>query len=125
MAITAQNMSYNTSGPAFSFQQVAFGGRDNQELAYRGQVTFTGDGATTSATVNWIDGSQTPFFNPGNPPTAVAPKMVLAQANGGTAAATISVASVTSITTTGALLTFSAAPANLATLIVSIVIFPY
>jgi len=124
MAIPAVNATWTTSGPSATFQQVAFGGKDMLELAYRGQVTFVGDGATTAAVINWIDGTQTPFWTPG-PPTAVAPKIVIAQMNGGTVATSISIVSVTSITSTSATVNFSAAPANAATCVVSFMVIPY
>lgn len=102
------NAVWNKSGPAFSFQQVAFGGTDVQELAYRGTATLTGDGSSATITVNFIDGTQTPFSTPGNPPAAVAPKMVLCQFNSGAvAAATAMILGVTSITTTGFVITLA------------------
>jgi hypothetical protein len=93
------------SGPAFTFQQMAFGGADSKEMAYRGRATFTGDAASNTVTINFIDGTQTPFFSPGNPPTAVAPSMVIATASASSVASTWSttvfISGVTSITTTG------------------------
>lgn len=104
MANTA-NAVWDKQGPAFTFQQMALGGTDNQVLAYRGTATFTGDAATATVTVNFIDGTQTPFFTPGNPPTAVAPKIVLVQVNSGAVSATVNILGVTSITTTGFVVT--------------------
>jgi hypothetical protein len=104
MANTA-NAVWRKTGPAFTFQQVAFGGADVQEMAYRGTATFTGDAASTTVTINFIDGTQTPFFTPGNPPTAVAPTIVLAQVNSGGVTATVNILGVTSITTTGFVIT--------------------
>lgn len=122
MANTA-NATYNTSGPGFSFQQLAFGGRDMQELAYRGSVTFTGDNATSTLTINWIDGTQTPFFTPGNPPTAVAPKLVMAQVTTGAVSGT-NITGISSITTTGCVVQFSGnVPASAFT--VAFVVYPY
>jgi hypothetical protein len=94
------NATWNASGPAFTFQQVAFGGKDMAEMAYRGSATFTGDAATGVVTINFIDGTQTPFFTPGNPPTAVAPALVIATVGKGATVANAS-GGVTAITTTG------------------------
>jgi len=102
------------SGPAFTNQVVAFGGKDAQEVAYRGRATFTGDAATATVTVNFIDGTQTPFFTQANPPVAVAPTTVIATAgsngstNAGTWSATVFIVGVTSITTTGFVVTAAA-----------------
>lgn len=94
------NASYIGSGPAFTNQVVALGGKDALELAYRGKASFTGDGSTSTVTVNFIDGTQTPFFTQGNPPTAVAPSAVMATIGSG-ATATVYAGGVTSISTTG------------------------
>lgn len=104
----AANAVWVNQGPAFNFQQMALGGTDMKELAYRGKVTLTGDAATSTITVNFIDGTQTPFFTPGNPPTAVAPSMVLCQFNSGGVTATVNILGVTSITTTGFVITLEA-----------------
>ena len=118
------NMSWaNTSGPAFSFQQMAFGGRDMQELAYRGSVTFTGDASTNTLTVNWVDGTATPFFTPGNPPTAVAPKLVFAHVVTGAVSGT-NITGISSISTTGCVVQFSGnVPASSFT--VGLIVVPY
>ena len=99
MANTA-NATWVGSGPAFTFQQMAFGGADSKELAYRGKATFTGDASTSVVTINFIDGVQTPFFSPDNPPVAVAPTMVIATVGAGATSANAS-GGVTAITTTG------------------------
>ena len=101
----AANAVWRKSGPAFSFQQLALGGADAQELAYRGTATFTGDGSTATCTISFVDGTATPFFTPGNPPTAVAPTLVLAQVQAGAVSATVGHIDVTSITTTGFVIT--------------------
>lgn len=124
MAITAQSTTYNTSGPAFTNQVVALGGKDAAEIAYRGSFNFTGDGATTTANVVWIDGVQTPFFTQANPPVAVAPKLVMCGSSNSAAAGTAFAVNVGAITTTGATLTFSVAPSAVAYQ-VPFVIFPY
>jgi hypothetical protein len=124
MANAAQNISYNASGPAFSFQQVALGGKDASELAYRGSITFTGDNATSTVVANFIDGTQTPFFTQANPPVAAAPKLVLANISSGATATTFCTVGVTSITTTGCTLQFNGTtPASSIT--VALVIIPY
>lgn len=112
MAITAQNASYRGQGPVGGGSTIlAFGGSSMQELAYIGTATFTGDGATSTATLNYIDGTNTLSFTP----TAV-----LAQRIGGTAAATITCyATDNADSGKTATVTFSAAPANGATYIVA------
>jgi hypothetical protein len=59
MAIPAQALLLNQPGnPAIvASQQNAWGGTDSNAPAFRGYVTFTLDGALTTATINWIDGS--------------------------------------------------------------------
>jgi hypothetical protein len=106
------NATWATSGPAFTNQVVAFGGRDAAELAYHGVASFTGDNATATVTLNWIDGTQTPFFTQGNPPTAVAPFAVFVGPTNTAAANAVVVQNVSSISSTGCVLTLSAnAPA--------------
>lgn len=66
MAITAQTPSVLPTGapslgPAGA---ICSGPGDVQEPAFVATVTFTGDGATTAAVVNWIDGTQTLPFTP-------------------------------------------------------------
>jgi hypothetical protein len=124
MAITAISTTYTTSGPAFTNQVVAFGGRDATEIAYHGVFNFTGDGASTSATFNWIDGVQTPFFTQANPPVAVAPKAVLLGSLQSVAAGTACSFNVSAISTTGCVITFSAAPSAVAYTL-PFIIFPY
>lgn len=99
MANTATAV-YVGSGPAFTNQVIALGGKDALELAYRGTATFTGDASTSTVTVNFIDGVQTPFFTQANPPVAVAPTAVVATVGKG-ATATTYAGGVASITTTG------------------------
>ena len=66
MAIIAQTPSVLPAGaPALGpAGNIVFGPGDVQEPAFVGTVTFTGDGATTAAVVNWIDGTQTLPFTP-------------------------------------------------------------
>lgn len=124
MAITNIATNYTTAGPAFTNQVVAIGGRDNSELAYHGYFSFTGDGATTSAAFNWIDGTQTPFFTQANPPTAVAPAAVFVGPLQSAAAGTASTMNVNSVTTTGVTITFGTAPSAVAYKI-PFIVFPY
>jgi len=123
MANTA-NTTWATNGPAFTNQQLAFGGRDMAELAYHGWVAFTGDNATATVTVNWIDGTQTPFFTQANPPVAVAPKAVFVGPTNTAATSAVVVQNVNSITTTGCVLTLSAnAPA--VAIVIPFIVFPF
>lgn len=66
MAITAQNMtSIVAGGPSMGTGGAyAFGPGDVLEPGFVGQVTFTGDGATTAATLNFIDGTNAIPFTP-------------------------------------------------------------
>jgi hypothetical protein len=107
------NATWQGSGPAFTNQLVAFGGKDVQEMAYRGYITFTGDASTAGFTVNFIDGTQTPFYTQANPPTTVAPKLVLVGPMIGTASSACIYQTVASITASAFTVTTSAAiPAN-------------
>jgi hypothetical protein len=125
MAIAAQNVVWATGGPDFTNQVVAFGGRDQTELAYHGYLSFTGDGSSTSVTIQWIDGTQTPFFTQANPPTAVAPKAVLlGPLNTPSGTTTTMSFNVSALTSTGATLTSSAAFPAVAC-IIPLIVFPY
>lgn len=124
MAITAISTTYTTQGPAFTNQVLAVGGRDATEIAYHGSFNFTGDAATTTATFNWIDGTQTPFFTQANPPVAVAPNLVLVGSLQSAAAGSTIAVNVNSVTTTGVTLTFSAAPSAVAYK-VPFIVMPY
>jgi hypothetical protein len=124
MAITSISTTYTTSGPAFTNQVMALGGRDATEIAYHGVFNFTGDGAATSATFNWIDGVQTPFFTQANPPVAVAPKAVFLGGTNSAAAGTAAATNVSSVTSTGCVITFSAAPSAVAYTL-PFIIYPY
>ena len=61
MAIPAQNVTWY--GPALAQGQLQSQGgiSGSQSKAVVGSATFVGDGATTTATLNWIDGVQKPF----------------------------------------------------------------
>lgn len=66
MAITAQSLTPLPVGaPSLSPAGASVSGPgDAQEPFVVGTVTFTGDGATTAAVVNWIDGTNTIPFTP-------------------------------------------------------------
>jgi hypothetical protein len=118
------NATWTTSGPAFTNQVLAFGGRDSLEVAYHGVASFTGDNATATVTLNWVDGTATPFFTQANPPTAVAPFAVFVGPTNTAAANAVVVQNVSSITTTGCVLTLSAnAPA--VAIKIPFIVFPY
>jgi hypothetical protein len=118
------NATWTTSGPAFTNQVVAFGGKDAIEDAYHGYASFTGDGATTTVTVNFIDGTQTPFFTQANPPTAVAPKLVLVGPMQTVSTNSVYIEGVYGISTTAFTIQLSAdAPAVAIT--IPFIVFPY
>ena len=104
MAITATNVTYiSAAAPSAGSTTLAFGGQSVQELSYIGTSTITGDGSTTSAVVNFIDGSNNLAFTP----TAV-----LAFRIGGNTTATQAVAAVNTINAQGFTVQFSAAPGS-------------
>lgn len=113
MAITAQNAAYLTGAPvANGSTTLAFGGSSLQEFSYLGTVTFTGDGATTTATLNYIDGSAALGFTP---------SAIIGVRAGGNTTATISVVSVVDAANANktATVQFSAAPTNGGTITVA------
>jgi len=85
MAITTVNATYLPSGPTATLQILAAGPGSSQEIAYIGIATFTGDAASSSATLNYIDGTAALSFTP---------SAILACRVGGAATATIGVVSV-------------------------------
>jgi len=123
MANTA-NATWTTSGPSFTNQVVAFGGKDAQELAYHGYASFTGDASSTFVTVNFIDGTQTPFFTQANPPVAVAPKVILCGPLNTVATTGVYVQDIYSISTTAFIIQLSAAAPAVAILI-PFIVFPF
>lgn len=121
MAITVGTPALYTPSAAFTGQIVAPSPLQEIESAFEGTVTLTLDGAATTATVNFIDGTNAPFSKiSGGSVTAVAPSAVVVTVTGGTqpAAAFISV-SAENITTTGFTIRLSAAGTNTNTLIVA------
>lgn len=105
MSIAATNVTYISSAApvAAGSTILAFGGQSNQEFSYVGTSTITGDGATTTAVVNFIDGSNNLSFTP----TAVVAFRI-----GGNTTATQAVAGVSTINAQGFTVQFSAAPGN-------------
>lgn len=61
---TAGNATYLSGGPTGTLQQLARGGQSDLELAYIGVATFVGNGAATSGTINYIDGTAALPFTP-------------------------------------------------------------
>lgn len=116
MAIPTVNATYvGSQPPQFTGQILAFGPGGQAELAYIGTATFVGDGATTVATLNLIDGTNVLPFTPSAIIVSRAGKTA------DTAAATIS-CFATGVTATTATISFSAAPANAATFTVAFMI---
>ena len=134
MAIAAVNASYVGNGPTGNGQRIAdqTSGSLAQRLVAFGQ--FTGDGASTSATLNWVDGTVTPFGTWSGPAgnqtlTAAAPKVSAvsrgALSSAADTAASSIVVSLSAVSTTAATVAFSAAPANGALITVVVEIYPY
>lgn len=116
MAIPTVNATYvGTVAPQFTGQIVVAGPSSLQEIAYIGTATFVGDGATTTATLNLIDGTNILPFVPSG--------IIITRAGRttDTAAATIS-CFATGVSATAATFSFSAAPANAATFTVAFVV---
>lgn len=119
MSIATANGTFlapGAQGQAVSFtgQVLAPSQAGMLEVAYIGTAQFTLDGSSTSATLNFIDGTNAPLTLAGTAAlTAVAPTAVPAIVIGGTqpAAAFISVSTDT-ITTTGCTVRFSIAGSN-------------
>lgn len=105
MAIAAQNATYVNQGPSASGQVLAPNELSNLENALVGTATFTLDGALTSATLNFIDGTKTLSFTP---------SAVVADVIGGSqnAAAPIGVLSALVTDNTKAVLYFSGTGSN-------------
>ena len=64
MSIPAVNGTYITAGPVASGQVLAGNEQTALRDAYQGTATFVLDGATSSATLNFIDGTKTLPFTP-------------------------------------------------------------
>jgi hypothetical protein len=114
LAITAQNVTYLTSAPvAGGSTTLAFGGSSLLEYSYLGTVTFTGDGTLATATINYIDGTNT---------LAWTPSACVAVRVGGNAANTIVGYAQDASDKKTATVFFTAAPANGATVQMAILI---
>lgn len=114
MAIAAASVSFDGNGPSKTGQIVAQSGlQGNAAQMYIGTATFTGDGASTSATLNYIDGTQVLGF---------VPSAIFVSRSGGSAAASVDAVSVVDNNDNGktATINFSAAPGNGLTVIVSL-----
>lgn len=85
MAITTVSAVYLPNGPAADKQILAFGPGSSAEIAYIGTATFTGDAASSTATLNYIDGTAALSFTP---------SAIIACRVGGAATGTIGVVSV-------------------------------
>lgn len=114
MAISTVSAVWQGNAPTKTGQVVANMIPGDVSRTLLGTVTAISDGSDTNFTVNWIDGTQVLPFTPSG---------VIAFRNGGTAAATIVVQSVTSITTTSGLITLSAAGSSTETFIISLLLF--
>lgn len=108
MAITAQPVTYSGQGPAYAGEvlvQSPNSGNFAQSLV--GTAQFTGDGSLAAATLNYIDGTAALSFTP---------SAVLCTRIGGSATATIGVASVVDAGNgVSATVNFTSAPGNAAT----------
>jgi hypothetical protein len=114
MAITAGNAVYVGTAPTVSGQVIASTvGGPGEARTLRGSATVTGDGASSTFDVNFIDGTATLGFTP---------TVVICQRIGGAATSTIAVVSAGSITTTKFTVTTSA-NVNAATFIVGFIAF--
>jgi|SRR5882762_2498965 len=119
MAITAASAVYRTGGPTKSGQILANNEGSATETAFLGTATFILDGTSTSAILNFIDGTQT-LQNIVGTNAPVNFTGVVANVIGGTqpAAAFIGVSTDT-VTTTGVTVRFSIAGTAANTVIVA------
>jgi hypothetical protein len=119
MAITGGNLAAITGGtiPSGGSNVVVVnsGATGGEAKIIRGTATFVGDGAASTANLNFIDGTLTLPFTPGS---------ILFSRTGGTATATITATNIAVTDASKAAVTFSAAPANAATVILAVEIRP-
>lgn len=117
MTIAAANIVYSGTGPSFTGQVLA--SRTDAGNAARvlfGKVTHTGDAASSTAVINYIDGTQALGF---------VPSAILASRSGGAATGTIAVVSVVDGANAGVSATITwSANVNAATIITSLVLIP-
>lgn len=137
MAIPAVNMSYVGQGPAANGEYIAASNESGPASKYLvGYGTATLDGASTSFTANFVDGTVTPFgtwtgSGAGQSFTAAKPAIIdgyrLAAGLSGTAdtAAASVTAVVSAVSTTGCTITISGADTNGHTLSFAVEIYPY
>lgn len=117
MTIAAANIVYSGTGPSKTGQVIASrADAGNAARILFGTVTHTGDAASATAVINYIDGTQALGF---------VPSAILASRTGGAATGTISVVSVKDNADAGvsATITFSA-NVNAATFITALALIP-
>lgn len=112
MAITAGNAVYSGTGPAKTGQVIAGLETGDRARMLVGTATVTGDGASSTFDVNFVDGTEVLPFTPSG---------VICVRSGGAATNTISVLAVESITATKFTVRTSA-NVNAATFIVSFIV---
>lgn len=105
MSISATTTYSGQAPVAGGSATLAFGGSSMLEVAYIGKIDFVLDGSATSATINWIDGTNVLPFTP---------VAVMQSRNGGNA--TVTVVNIVSITNATATVNFSGAGSNTQTL---------
>lgn len=94
----AANMSFSGSGPTDSGQVWANNDSGADGQALDGSISFTGDNATATVAVGYIDGVKTLSFTP---------SAIFVTRSGGAGTSTISALSATAITNAGFTLTAS------------------
>jgi hypothetical protein len=122
MALTIPNPTYATAGPTKTGQVLAPNELTGLEVAFIGRTTIVLDGATTTGTINFIDGTQTVFAVGNAAGTTVAPVSVVASIVGGTQTAYLGIMTNTP-TTTGFPFTLSGAGTNANTIVVQFTAF--
>jgi hypothetical protein len=122
VALTITNPTYATQGPTKSGQVLANNEQSALETAFIGRSTVTLDGATTTGTINFIDGTQTIFATGNSSGSTVAPVSVVASIVGGTQTTALGIVTGTP-TTTGFPFALSAAGTNANTIIVQFTAF--
>jgi len=64
MAITVGSTTFQATAPTKAGQIIVASNSDAQNIAYRGFCDLTSDGSATTATINWIDGTESLPFTP-------------------------------------------------------------
>lgn len=113
MALTIGATTYDAYGPDQTNQILTTGGKAEDRDAIRGYATITLDGVTTTATINFIDGTKTLSFTP---------VAVMATVAGGTETTAL-VIGVNTVTNTGFGITLSGAGTNTHTIVVAFIAF--